>query len=340
MAGIVPPSRFIGFSLLSYGYLYLLVLNLFFALLWLLLSSKWFLLPIAAIVVRLGFVPLFFQVGGTDSVENKAGEGQGLLKVLSFNVHCFSGRDFRSGVSDSNMVSFVDIVEAESPDVLVMQEYAGRGDTLHLTESLERMGYHHRTSGNESGTLSSNVLFSKLPIVAVERVDGSSKFYADLMWGGDTVRVYNIHLDSYQLDESDKKQIHDLSHGNVDSTTGRGTLRKFRETILMHEQEWAVLSDYLDTRNRLTVVAGDFNDTPASYFYQQCHKRLVDSYCEVGQGFSATYHGIFTRNASFPAFRIDMVLHTDDLEAVAYRRIKSEISDHHPVAVTLKKVAK
>ena len=35
MAGVVPPSKFIGFSLLSYGYLYLVLLNVLFVIVWL-----------------------------------------------------------------------------------------------------------------------------------------------------------------------------------------------------------------------------------------------------------------------------------------------------------------
>ena len=44
MAGHIAPSRFIWFSLLSYGYLYLLIVNVLFVVVWLALSSKWFLL--------------------------------------------------------------------------------------------------------------------------------------------------------------------------------------------------------------------------------------------------------------------------------------------------------
>ena len=144
---------------------------------------------------------------------------------------------------------------------------------------------------------------------------------------------------SYGLDESDQRQIQDISHGNVDSLVDGKTLQKFRRTIVNHEREWNVLQPYFESREGLTVVAGDFNETPASYFYQQGKKYFVDSYCEAGQGFSTTYHGLFTRSkaTTFPAFRIDMVLHTPDMEAAAYRRIKSEISDHHPLVVTIKK---
>lgn len=334
MAGIVPPSKFIGFSLLSYGYLYFLLLNVIFVIVWLMLSSKWFLLSLGGILVRMSFIPLFFQVGGTDKVDDIT--DQQILKVISFNVRGFRGSDMdKFNVNDSNMLEFIQILEDEQPDVLVLQEFVNRGDSIRLSERLSKMGYSYRVSGSEDNAAKGEIIFSKLPIVDVVRLGDVDKFYADMLWYDDTIRIYCIHLDSYHLDQSDHKQIHDISHGNVDSTTGRSTLRKFRETILTHEQEWEIMSPFFESRDRMTIVAGDFNDMPASYLYQQFRKLFVDSYCEAGLGFSTTYHGNFSHKAAFPAFRIDMVLHTHDLKAVAYKRIKTDISDHYPIVVTL-----
>ena len=169
----------------------------------------------------------------------------------------------------------------------------------------------------------------------------AARLYANLLWNEHTLRLYCLHLGSYGLDESDQRQISDIQHGNVDSLTGRGTLQKFRRTILSHEKEWNVLEPYFEKHKGMAVLAGDFNETPGSYFYQRSKVFFVDSYLEAGQGFSTTYHGTFTRNraTTFPAFRIDMVLHSPNLEAVAYKRIKSEISDHHPVVATIKRAS-
>ena len=78
------------------------------------------------------------------------------------------------------------------------------------------------------------------------------------------------------------------------------------------------------------IIAGDFNDTPASYIYQQATDLLSDPYVEQGRGFGTTYHG------PYPAFRIDYILHSHDLEALSYKRIPSAISDHYPIVVTLR----
>lgn len=338
LAGSVSPSKFIGFSLLSYGYLYFLLLNVAFVLLWLILSSKWFLLSLAGILVRVSFIPLFFQVGGTDKVEGLDIDASRMLKVMTFNAHQFRGVEMmKRGAEDSNMLAFIKFVEEENPDVLAMQEYVGRGGSVKLTQLLTGMGYSNMVSGRKDGSIMGEVIISKLPILEVNTVGSSDKFYADLQWGEDTVRVYCLHFHSYHLDESDQKQMHDIRHGNVDSTTGRGTLRKFCKTIISHEEEWNTLLPFFQNRDKLTVVAGDFNDTPASYLYHQCSSLFADSYCEAGQGFSTTYHGDFSNNSSFPAFRIDMLLHSPDMQAVAYRRIKSEISDHYPIVVTMSK---
>ena len=337
MSGHIAPSQFVGFALLSYGYLYFLIANIIFIIIWLLIGSKWFILPAAAIIVRWAFLPLYFQIGGSDQLD-KEQPTERLLKVLTFNAHHFHGINPDSGTDDTNMASFLKIVDEEQPDVMALQEYVGRGDTLHLTEQLQNRGYSHMTSGYSNGSITGEVIFSKLPIGRVVRIEGPSKLYAELLWDDDTLRFYCLHLNSYGLDESDHQHIHDISHGNVDSLTGRSTLHKFRATILEHEHEWQVMQPYFDRKRNLSIVAGDFNDPPASYFYQQCREYLKDSYCEAGQGFSTTYHGLFTRRGStiFPAFRIDMVLHTPDLEALTYKRIKSEMSDHYPVITTLK----
>jgi len=337
LAGTVSPSKFIGFSLLCYGYLYFLICNIIFIIFWLIVSSRWFLISLAAILIRFSFIPLYFQIGGSDKLSSA--QDVETIKILNFNTHHFHGVDMRSELGDSNMNCFLEIIDNEKPDVLALQEYIGRGDTVHLTELLRDRGYKYMASGYESESMTGEVIFSRLPIIRTVRIEGPSKLYTNLLWNEDTLRLYCIHLNSYGLDDSDHQQIHNISHGNVDSLTGRSTLNKFCQTIKKHEKEWNILQPYFDNHQYLSIVAGDFNDPPASYFYQKCSKYMKDSYCEAGQGFSTTYHGVFTkrRNTTFPAFRIDMIMHTSDLTAVTYKRIKSEISDHYPVIATLSK---
>ncbi len=339
MAGWKAPSKGMLFSFLCYGYLYFLIANIVFVLLWLCWGSKWFLLSLVGVLVRFTFIPLYFQVGGTESLSAEELQRPEYFKLLTYNLHSFKGVDDDSEAVVKNMGLFLEMVDAEDPDVLVLQEYVGKCDTLNLTEVLQQRGYLEKASARSSGGMQGEVIFSKMPVLKVVRIHEPTIFYADLLHRNDTLRVFCMHLSSYGLDGSDQQQLKDLRHGTLDSTTGRSTYHKFRETLLKHEEEWKMLEPYFTSCKKGLILAGDFNDPPASYFYQQCKQLLKDSYCEAGQGFSTTYHGIFTkrRNAIFPSFRIDMVLHTPDIEACSYKRIKSEISDHYPVVVGLRK---
>ena len=88
LAGFQPPSEFILFSMLSYGYFILLNINIAFILFWLLFKRWTFLISLAAIVLRYSFVPLFFQIGGAADVSDNA-----TIKVMSFNAHHYNGRN-------------------------------------------------------------------------------------------------------------------------------------------------------------------------------------------------------------------------------------------------------
>ena len=58
-------------------------------------------------------------------------------------------------------------------------------------------------------------------------------------------------------------------------------------------------------------------------------RSLKDTYVEKGLGFGTTYSG------GFPAFRIDMIMHSEGLTTLSYKRIKTPLSDHYPVKVAL-----
>jgi len=324
LAGALPPSRFAAVSILSYGYLLLLGANVAFVILWLCLSRWEFLLSVAAIAVRFSFVGLFFQVGGTTEVA--AVDGQ--LKVMTFNTHGFNGLDSDTLMTpDSGACGFLRIVDDEQPDVLCLQEFF---DPLHvkLTDSLAARGYTAHYGVHGLGH-SPAILFTRCQLVKGYEMDNRTKFYVDLKKEGHRVRVCVVHMDSYRLSEEDREGFEKLAHAKPDSTT-RGLLSKFAETTRQHEKEWNdELLPLLEETDTPIIIAGDFNDTPASYIYQKITSHLTDPYVEEGSGFGTTYHG------PYPAFRIDYVFHSPELQTLSYKRIKTNISDHYPIVVTL-----
>lgn len=326
LAGVVEPSRMAIVSILSYGYFIFLLMNVVFIIIWLFLSRWEFLVSVAAIAVRFSFVPLFFQVGGTLDVAPE----DNTLKILTLNAHAFDGVDSDTVMkADSGAILFLELIDREQPDVMCLQEFF-RPKHVSVVDSLEARGYTYHYGVHGSNTRSQAILFSRCKMLKGYAMDRKSKFYADLEKNGKTVRVCCVHLDSYQLTDDDLESFENLSHAKTDSSTHR-LMKKLAETTRQHEREWKEeLKPLVEGSTVPLVIAGDFNDTPASYIYQQATDLLADPYVEQGRGFGTTYHG------PYPAFRIDYILHSRDLEALSYKRITSPISDHYPIVVTLR----
>ena len=323
-AGLIPPTKIWWVSIFSYGYFPLLLANVVFVILWLCLSRWEFLISVAAIAIRFSFVPLFFQVGGTLEVAPDANT----LKVMTFNTHSFTGLDDDTLMTrDSGAVLFLRMLDEEQPDVMSLQEcYAG--GKVNLLDSFLTRGYVYHYGVHGNNTRSPLVLYSRYPFSQVYDMHKPSKFFVDVVKNGHPVRICCVHLDSYQLDNEDLRSFEQLSHAQYDSTSTHKLLSKFKETTRCHEYEWKEDLKPLVENSRIPIIiAGDFNDTPASYIYQQATKMLCDPYVEQGRGFGTTYHG------PYPAFRIDYILHSEDIKALSYKRIKTNISDHYPIVV-------
>ena len=327
LAGVVAPSKNILPSVLAYGYLPMLGVNILFLLLWLFMGKWQFLVSTVAIVARFSFVGLFFQIGGTSTVPS-AEEHPGMVTLMTFNLHNFGGDGFESTPKDSCALAFFELLRKEQPMVLCLQEYSAVVG-LNVTDTLKLMGYNHfygahGSNDNPSGT----VVFSKLPITFVKRVD-QQKVLVEIMNDDKPFRLLCVHMDSYSFDLDDRNDIEQMAHLKIDSMSHR-TMSKAKETVIRHETEWEEqLRPLISDCSLPLVMAGDMNDIPASFLYSQITRYLEDTYRDEGLGFGTTYNG------SFPRFRIDMVFRSKEFTTLSYHRIKSPISDHYPVMVSL-----
>lgn len=327
LAGVVSPSKNILPSVLAYGYLPMLGVNILFILLWLFMGKWQFLISTAAIVSRFSFIGLFFQIGGTSTIP-PAEEHPTMVTLMSYNLHNFGGPDFEASPKDSNALAFLDLLREEQPQVLCLQEYAAVSG-MNITDSLELMGYNHFFGAHGDNTNpSGTVVFSKLPITFVKKID-LQKVLVEILNGDKPFRLICAHMDSYAFDLDDHNDIEQMRHLKIDSSSRR-TLSKAKETVLRHETEWnEQLLPLVSECSLPLIMAGDMNDIPSSYLYSQISNYLDDTYRDKGLGFCTTYNG------SFPRFRIDMVFHSKEFSTLSYRRLKTSISDHYPVLVSL-----
>ena len=329
----VAPSQSILPSLLAFGYLPMLAANVLMVVIWLIMGKWQFLLSAAAIAIRWGFVGLFMQVGGTSAIPDREEHPQ-MITLMSYNLHNLKGPEIQPDISDNYALQFLDIVREYQPDIMCLQEYQSPSK-MHLTDSLILLGYNHYNGAHGSSTSpSGTVVFSRLPITYVKKID-QQKLLVEMMLNDRLFRVCCI------LEEIEK-----LRHGKVeninDSTLRKHrTLDKVKETILKHESEWQEKLKPVITESTVPVLlAGDFNDIPSSWLYAQVSEHLDDTYRDKGFGMCHTYRGGSEHWLPFghnwlPQFRIDMVFHSKEFRTLSYKRLKTSLSDHYPVITSL-----
>jgi endonuclease/exonuclease/phosphatase family metal-dependent hydrolase len=176
-------------------------------------------------------------------------------------------------------------------------------------------------------------MLSKYPIIAKGDVmfNNSSNsdnycIFADVVKNGDTLRIYNIHLQSIKLQQDDYALFGEKNkQANSEKSTFRLLIEKLRIAYPNRADQAKRVTEHMLTSPYPVVICGDFNDTPMSYVYNQFNDQLTDSYRECSTGIGVTYAG------KVPAGRIDYIFHTDELSAQHFTIQEKAYSDHRAV---------
>lgn len=255
-------------------------------------------------------------------------KGRDVVSLMTYNVRQFIGSD-----KQCSRDSLLAWVRGENPDILCMQEFvptAGGGTRAEIDSLFE--GYY--ATGPEP--LSGNVIYSRFRILRWGRTSDTASIrsiWADLLIGGDTVRLFNNHLHSTQITSADDEF---LSRDNFLADTAReekmrSIVRRFRDNSIARAAQADTIARTMAASPYPRVVCGDFNDTPMSYVYHTMAGGLRDAFSEAGRGYSFTYLGF--RNA----LRIDFALFPERYEVLSYRVPEVDYSDHRPVVVKFRR---
>ena len=323
------------FVLFGLAYPFVLLLNIAFIIYWLLKRPRFSIFSAAIILLGIGHLTDFFQISFAKNRDESASH----LKVLTYNVHVFDVFDRKEGQQTRDAI--FDVLVREDADVLCFQEFFHSEkkkffptkDTL-LT-FLPNIHYHERYTHALGGQQYFGVaLFSKYPIVRKGYVPFASDannfcIYADLLVSGDTIRVYNGHLQSIRL----KPEDYDLANGKTEQSeiddAGKRIARRLKSAFVKRQEQVDRIATSIQASPYPVVLCGDFNDPPVSYTYETLSDILEDSFVACGNGIGNTYIG------AFPSFRIDYILHSPSLKAIAYKTLDEKLSDHHAVTATL-----
>jgi|DewCreStandDraft_4_1066084.scaffolds.fasta_scaffold13059_2 endonuclease/exonuclease/phosphatase family metal-dependent hydrolase len=341
-APYINPQKIWFIAFIGLLYPFLLIVNLLFVILWLIKFKKYVLISLLSIIIGYNHINSIYKINFSDDIPNDSTFTVLSYNIRLFNIYEYQRKDIRKFEPRNQIISYI---INQKPDIICFQEffYDKSGfyktvDTIILKSNNMKYYYTSYIIDNEKYYYSGVATFSKYPIIDCGILPYSKKtanksIFTDIVKGDDTLRIFNVHLESNRLNKTDEKFYQEfLNHDNQDEIK-KGTrkiLSKIKRAFINRSTQAIELQKNIEQSPYPVIVCGDFNDTPISYTYRVVSKNLKDAFIENGKGIGITYNG------KFPSYRIDYILHDENFISTYYRKDNINISDHFPIIAKLK----
>ena len=238
------------------------------------------------------------------------------LSIFTHNVRLFNAYE-EDVDADEVAGKYKDLLGKYNPEVLVVQEYY---EPNKVDFSSYQYSYVHFKEDHNLG----HAIFSKHPIVDKGAFDfegtSNNSIYVDIKKGKDTVRIYNLHLQSMGI----LPQVEYLQEGNKDKIRYR-----MARTFMAQATQVDEILRHSKTSPYPVILSGDFNNTQFSYIYRELSKGRKDAFKERGGGLGTTFW------FDFYPMRIDYVLLPTNFDVLSFEVPSESISDHNPLYTTI-----
>jgi endonuclease/exonuclease/phosphatase family metal-dependent hydrolase len=307
----LPPKTFSFLSVINLGVSFLILINALFLIYWLIKLKKQFLTSFLVLIfayLSFGSLYIFSPARNIESPSN--------FKVMNYNVRLFN---LYKWIPEDNVeTNIVDFIKTEAPDILSIQEYHP-----HRNVNFSSFKYKfEKLSGKKFKY--GQAIFSKFPIINSGSVEfphtGNNAIFADVVKGKDTIRVYNIHLESLRIDT----KIESLKKENSEKL-----LERIGSAFKRQQNQTELFLKHKETCKYKMIICGDFNNTAFSYVYRKIKGDLNDSFKEAGNGFGRTHE------FQFLPIRIDFIFADQAFAINSFKSYNNHYSDHFPISTTL-----
>lgn len=312
----IPPETFAMLSVLSLGVPFLILVNLAFLLYWILRLKKQVLLPLVVLLLGFNHLTSIYEFSATEEDELVGG-----YSFMTYNVRQFNQFKWTEDKNIPQKIS--DFIREQDPDVLAMQEYY-KGE-LDIAMEFQHKYIKQKEESAEFGL----AIFSKFPIVNSGSLNfptpsNNNAIFADIVIGNDTIKVINVHLQSFTVKPNMKKL-------ELEKEESKRVLKGMGQTFVRQENQLENVLELIRESPHKAVVMGDFNNTAYSYIYRELRSMgFNDAYKEEGNGFGRTYDFDY-----FP-LRIDYIFPEEGIEPVYFETFEVPYSDHFPIKAILK----
>lgn len=303
----VAPKSFAILAVLSLAVPFLILSNLLFVLYWLMNVKKQMLLSLFVLIIGFSYVGSLYKFSNSKNIEDDNN-----ISIMNYNVRLFN---LYNWIAVGNVQEEInDFIKTESPDVISFQEY-------HPHENIDLSFYKYKYEELSGKRIKyGQAIFSKFPIInsgSIEFPDtANNAIYADIVKGADTIRIYNVHLQSLRID-ANKEAISQENSGRL--------IKRASETFKMQQFQSELFLMHKKKSPFKMVICGDFNNTAYSYVYKEIKGDLVDAFYAAGNGFGRTFDFKY-----FP-IRIDFILADKAFTINKFKTYNQKYSDHFPI---------
>lgn len=237
------------------------------------------------------------------------------LKIMSYNVRLFNHYKHENDATTEQKI--YKFINDKTPDVIAFQEFY---NSKLLDIKLPYKYIKTKTKTNKFGL----AIYSRYPIINSGSLNFKSSanntIFVDIVVKKDTVRVYNVHLESLKLNPK-KENFGEKSSERLFKRLENGFLKQVDQVdlITQHEATW----------KGKKVICGDFNNTAYSWAYNQLATDKKDAFIEAGMGMGKSFRYIYP-------MRIDFILADKNTTINHFKTYTDlELSDHHPIMTRL-----
>ncbi|MFC3415236.1 endonuclease/exonuclease/phosphatase family protein [Algoriphagus hitonicola] len=319
----VSPEDFPYVGLLPFFIPVFYLLNLFLFFLLILSWKRTAFLPLIVLILGYRFVVITFQTHPID--ENPEG-----LRVLTYNSHLFDYKTRTEGKFDPSVYTWLQEFPAE---IKVFQEFyqdyttPSRNSIKILGQDTDMEYSYQIIEGVAKRRSYGMAIFSKYPIINEGKIFDNNRangaIFADIIYQSDTIRIYNVHLESMQINSETLENIDGVKENY------RQTLGKLHRGSLARSNQLNLLEDHLSNSPHPVIIMGDFNELPYSNTYFRLSKNYVNAFEKAGNGFGFTYNRILF------FLRIDHIFSSPSLKPIQFKTHREvDYSDHYPISAT------
>lgn len=308
----IEPERSAFVSVLSLTVPFLILVNLLFVIYWLLKVKKQLLLSLIVLLIGFNYITSLYKISASKNVEDPDN-----IAVMNYNVRLFNLFKWIPNINVTAEIS--KFITDKNPDIISMQEYRPDDD-------LFLKGYYKYEALSGDKIKNGQAIFSKFPIINKGSIEFPNTYnnaiFVDVVKGKDTIRVYNVHLQSLKIDASSDP---------LKKETSENLFKRVGNTFRLQQAQTDLFLEHKATCTYKIIVCGDLNNTAYSYVYNKIKgDDLSDAFVEAGNGFGRSF------NFKFFPVRIDFIMVNNNFDINGFKTYDVRLSDHFPIMSRVK----